>query len=125
MMPAAARMPPIACASTTENTQPEGAEPHRLAPDPLEVDLVAGEEEEHPEAEVGEEFDEAVGPGDVENLGADQDAEQELDDDHRGHEAARHGGDGHRRKRGGEDDDEEGLGVDVKQGGGDSMAAAG
>ena len=67
----------------------ERAELQRLALDPLEVDLVAGEEEEHPEAEVGEEVDEVVGVGEVEDFGADEDPEQQLDDDHRRREALR------------------------------------
>ena len=93
------------------------AELQRPPADPLEVDLIAGEEEEHAEAEVGEEFDEAVFARDVEHVGADQDPEAELDDDHRRHEAA--GDEGHRGRGDGghEDDDEEGLGVDGDQGG--------
>jgi hypothetical protein len=86
---------------------------HRLAADALEVDLIAGEEEEHPQAEVGEEVDEAVGAGDVENLRADEDSEEELDHDHRGREPAGDNGDGDCRQRRDQDDDEKGLGVDL------------
>ncbi len=93
-----------------------GAELERFAADPLEVDLVAGEEEEHPQAEVGEEFDEAVGPGKIEDFGADDDPQQQLDDDNRRREARGNNGDGDRRDGGDRDDDEEGVGVDVDQG---------
>ena len=96
----------------------EGAELQRLAPDPLEVDLVAGEEEEHPEAEVGEEFDEVVAVGEAEDFGPDQDPQHQLDHDDRRREAFRDDGDGDRGDRGDGDDREEGAGVDLYRGGG-------
>ena len=52
-------------------------------PRPLEVDLVAGEEEQHAEPEVGEEVDEVVALGEPEHLGADHDPEQQFDHDDR------------------------------------------
>ena len=57
-----------------------------MAGDPLEVDLVAGEEEQHAEPEVGEELDE-VGHLQPEHLRPDHDAEHELDDDRGNKEA--------------------------------------
>ena len=62
-------------------TPSEQAEPQRLAADPAQVDLIAGEEEEHPEAETGEEIGEAVDARSVEHLGTDDHAEDELGDD--------------------------------------------
>ena len=112
-MPAAARTPPIPKASATENSQPQRAELHRPALDPFEVDLVAGEVEEHPEPEVGEEFDEVVGVGEVEDLRADQDPQEELEDDHRRRIAFRDDRDGDRGDRGDQDDREERGRVDV------------
>ena len=90
-----------------------GAKPQRPAPDSLEIDLVAGEEEEHAEAEVGEEVNEVIGLGDVEDLGADENAQEQLDDDDGRREAARH--QRHRDGREGRDhdDDEKRLCVDV------------
>ena len=65
-----------------------GAEPQRPALDPLEVDLVAGEEEEHAEAEVGEEVDEFVVVGEVEDFRADHDPQHQLEHHDRRREAA-------------------------------------
>ena len=92
-----------------------GAERERLAPDPLEVDLVAGEEEQHPEPEVGEEVDELVGLGEAEHLGPDHDPEDQLDHDHRRRQPLRHHDHGDRRQGGGQDDREEGGFVDRDQ----------
>jgi hypothetical protein len=83
---------------------------------------VAGEVEEHSEPEVGEEEDEFVGRGDAEDVWADQDPEEQLEDDHRRREAGWQDDDGHRRERGAEDDQEEGGGVDVDPVGGDRVA---
>jgi hypothetical protein len=98
--------------------EPDGQRPaqraqlHRRPLDPLEVDLVAGEEEEHPEAEVGEEVDELVGVGELEDFGADHDSQDQLEDDDRRREALWDGGD-HDRGEGGDDHDrEKGVGVD-------------
>ncbi len=93
--------------------------------DPLEVDLVAGEEEEHAEAEVGEEIDEVIRLGEAEDFGADDDPQQQLDDDDRRCELSRYDGDRDRRRSGDHDDDEEGLAVDLDQGRGDPTGAAG
>jgi hypothetical protein len=82
-------------------------ETERAAGDPAQVELVAGEEEQHPEPEVGEEPEELrrVEP---EHLRPDHDPEQQLDDDHRDEHApaAEQGRDG-ARDRGDGDDDEE------------------
>ena len=99
-----------------EREQPApGAERQRPAADALEVDLVAGEEEQHPEPEVGEEVDEVVAAGEAEDLRADHDPEQELDHDHRRGESTRQDDDGDRGDRGDDDDHEERAGVDVDQ----------
>jgi hypothetical protein len=94
----------------------EGAKRQRPAADPLEVELVAGEEEEHAEAEVGEEIDEVVGFGQVQHVGADDYPQQQLDHDDRRRETPRQDGDRDRGKGGDHDDDEERLGVDLDQG---------
>ena len=58
----------------------------------IEVDLIAGEEEQHPQPEVGEELDEVVDVGDSQPLRSDQNPEQQLDHDHRrGKSAGEHG----------------------------------
>ena len=88
------------------------AEPQRPPADPLEVDLVAGEEEEHPEAEVREELDELICGRDVEKVGADEDSQQQLEDDDRRREAPGEDRDGQRGDRRHHDDDEEGACVD-------------
>ncbi len=62
---------------------PRPGQARRGAGDPAQVDLAAREEEERGEPEVGEEVDELVGLGDVEHLGPDHDAEQDLDDHRR------------------------------------------
>ena len=51
----------------------------RHALDPVELDLVAREEEQHAEAEIREELDELVRLREVEDLGPDDDAEHQLD----------------------------------------------
>ena len=89
-MPAAARAPPMPVGERDREQPAERAELQRRPLDPLEVDLVAGEEEEHAEAEVGEEFDEVGGLGQVEDFGADDDPQQQLDHDHRGRKPLRH-----------------------------------
>ena len=61
----------------------------RLPPDALDVDLVAGEEEQHPEPEIAEELRERVHAGEVQQLRPDQHAERELDDHHGEEQAAR------------------------------------
>jgi hypothetical protein len=63
---------------------PSGAEREREPANPVEVDLLAGEEEEHPQAEVREELDEVVDMGQTHDLRTDQDPQQQLDDDDRG-----------------------------------------
>src|SRR5215207_2841840 len=97
-----------------QRDQPARArELERLALDPLEVDLIAGEEEEHPEAEVAEELGRGIEPGDSGHLWADEDAEHQLDHDHRDHQAGsddRHEQSGERRDR---DDHEERRRVDA------------
>ena len=61
----------------------ENGQPQRAAADALEVDLVAGEEEEHAQAEAREELEEVVWLGQAQQLGADHDAEHDLDDHNR------------------------------------------
>ena len=53
-----------------------------MAADAAHVDLIAREEEQQAEAEVGEEGDELVDVQ-AEHVRPDHDAEQQLDDDHR------------------------------------------
>ena len=91
-----------------ERDHPPGAgEQQRPAADPLEVDLVAGEEEEEPEPEAREEVDELVALRESEYVRPDDDPEDELED---------HDGDDHPlaaepddrgRERGDDDDREE------------------
>jgi hypothetical protein len=72
------------------------------APDLLEVELVAGQEDEEGQAEVGEPDDDAADVGDVEHVGTHEDPEADLDDDlgdgHRAgelrHDGGQNGGDG-------------------------------
>jgi hypothetical protein len=61
----------------------------------VQVDLVAGEEEQHAEPEAGEEVEE-VGRLEPEHLRTDQDTEQQLEDHCRDDQpaGAAHGGDG-------------------------------
>ena len=61
-----------------------------MASDPLEVDLVAGEEEEHAEPEVREEVEELVGLREAQHVGTDQDPEDDLEDHDRQRQAGRH-----------------------------------
>ena len=97
-----------------ERQQPsEDGQPERGASDSLEVDLVAREEEEHSEPEVREELDELVRVREAQHVGADQDPEQDLEDDHRQRHARRHQPGHERRHRAGEDDEEKGLAIDV------------
>ena len=104
----------------------EDGQPQWAAADALEVDLVAGEEEEHAEAEAGEELDEVIGLGQAEQLGSDHDAEHDLDDHNRqwqatpGHEPRQQRGE--RRDHG---DRQEGLAVDVHHGSGRDPHAPG
>ena len=79
----------------------------RLAADALEVDLVAREEEQHPEPEVGEEGDELVCLSEVEQLRSDQDSEHDLDSHDRERQAARDAARNQRGERGRRDDREE------------------
>jgi hypothetical protein len=48
--------------------------------DPLQIDLVAGEEEEHPKPEVRKELDELIDLSETKDLGPDSDPQQQLDD---------------------------------------------
>ena len=89
------------------------AERERPPLDPLEVDLVAGEEEQHAEAEVREETRRGVDLGEACDLRADQDPEQQLDDDDREDEPRRDERRDDRRDGRRGDDDEERLGVDA------------
>jgi hypothetical protein len=89
---------------------------HRQALDPVEVDLVAGEEEEHPEPEVGEEFDEVIGLREAEQFWADHDPQQQLEHDDGWGEALRHRGHGHRCDCSDDDDCEERPAVDLDRG---------
>jgi hypothetical protein len=103
----------------------ECGQAQRRAGDSLEVDLVAGEEEQHSEPEVGEELDE-LRHVDPEHLRPDHDAEQELDDDRREQKAARRHErrerPGRRRRR---DDREEHRRLDMNGGGGHATIAPG
>ena len=85
----------------------------RLAADALEVDLVAGEEEQHPEAEAREELDELVRLGEAEHLGPDHDPEHDLDHDDRDRQPARDAAGEQRRERGDGDDRQERSAVDL------------
>lgn len=93
------------------------AEAQRRPPDPFEVDLIAGEVEEHPEAEVGEELAEFVGCSPAEPMRPDRDAEQQLEHDDRRRDPGRQRRDGHRGDCRAQHDQEERGRVDVDQGG--------
>jgi hypothetical protein len=80
-----------------------------------EVDLVAGEEEQHPEAEVREELDEVVRLGEPEHVGPDDDAEEDLDHDDRHRQEAAQQRRGQRGDRRHGDDREEVARVDPDQ----------
>jgi hypothetical protein len=84
----------------------EHGETQRPAHDPVQVDLVAGEEEQHPEAEVREEVDE-LRDVQAEHLRADDDAEQQFDHDRRQQQPAAGHQCGHRPRDGGRRDDDE------------------
>ncbi len=58
--PIATRNPPTASPSTSETTQPSMPASGRLAAQTLEVDLEAGDEEQHRDAELREPVDEAA-----------------------------------------------------------------
>jgi hypothetical protein len=82
----------------------------------VQVDLVAGEEEQHPEPEVREELHE-IRDVQAEHLGADDDAEQQLDHDRRQQQSAPCHERGHRPRDGGRrDDDEEVRRLDLHRG---------
>ena len=67
-----------------DRQQPAGAREARRPPaDAPEVDLVAREEEEHPEAEVGEQLRRRADVCQAEHLRADDDAQEQLEDHHR------------------------------------------
>jgi hypothetical protein len=95
---------------------PDRREPQRPPSDPAEVDLVAGEEEEHPEAERGEEVGEVIRLGHVERLRPDRDPQQQLDDHHRHRDARLDQGGDRAGRRGGDDDHEEGRRVYLDHG---------
>jgi hypothetical protein len=87
---------------------PVSREPQRRAADPPQVDLVAGEEEEHPEAEVGEELREVIDMPDPQHVRADDDPKHELEDDRRHDEPASRPDRGEGARHGcGDHDDEE------------------
>ena len=92
---------------------PEQRKPQRTAANARDVDLVAGEEEQHAQTEIGEELREVIDLRDVESLGPDHHAQHQLEHDHRQEQTApaRDGGDrpGHRP---GHDDREERSRVD-------------
>ena len=96
----------------------------RVSGDPADVDLVAGEEEQQAEPEIGEELEE-LGGLQAEHLRADHDAQQHLDDDRRDEHAsaAEQGRDG-ARDRGDADDDEEVLRIDRRRIGGEGQPRA-
>src|SRR3954447_2412572 len=81
--------------------------------DPVEVDLVAGEEEQEAQAEAREEVEEVARVGQPEQRGADDDPEHDLHD----HPRQRHPPCGQPRQKRGDrrhgDDGEEGAAVDV------------
>jgi len=74
----------------------------------VEVDLQPGQEEEKREAERREGVDDAAGLGQVEYLGADDDAEHELEHDHRDADARQVVGDDRCRYRDRGDDEQRG-----------------
>ena len=88
----------------------------RLAADARDVDLVAGEEEEHAEPEVREELRERVDVGEVEHLRSDDHAEGQLDHDDRDEQVASARHRDERRRHGRRHDDrEERAGVDAER----------
>jgi hypothetical protein len=91
-------------------------QPQRFAADARDVDLVAREEEQHPEPEVREELREGVDLGEAEDLRPDDDAEGQLDHDDGDEQVAPAGGGDDRRRHGrGHDDREERAGVDAER----------
>ena len=116
-IPAAARIPPTAKARPSEIEPTHGGELQRRAADALEVDLVAGEEEQHAEAEAGEEVDELIAVREPQHVGPDHDAEDELEHDHRDDRPPPDQGDPRCGDEGDDDDREKRLGVDVHHAG--------
>jgi hypothetical protein len=115
-MPVAASTPPDSEGKRDRDRPADGAQLERAAADPLEVDLIAGEEEEHSEPEVGEEFGEVVDVGEAEDVRSDRDPHHQLEhDDGRG-EALGHDRDRDRGDRGDHHHGEEGAGVDLDGG---------
>jgi hypothetical protein len=82
----AGRFQPEACDRPEDDGDPPADRSARQQPprDAAVDHLDAGEEEEDDEPEAGEELDVRVGLGDVENLGPDEDAQENLD--HHGRE---------------------------------------
>ena len=101
-------MPPRPYASTRDSAHAGRPELQRLPLDALEVDLVAGEEEEHPEPQIAEELGGVVELRDVEALRADPMPEHQLDDDDRDRQLRRDRHD-HQPGQGGGADDDQGL----------------
>ena len=60
---------------------PQSGEPHRLTADAVDVQLVAGQKDQVAQPEIRQPGDDAVQVGDIEDEGADQDAEADLEDD--------------------------------------------
>lgn len=99
--PAAASTPPSPYAIASDIAQPKSASVSGST-NPLEVNLVAGEEEQHAETKVREEPSEPVDLRDAKPLRPNHHTEDELEHDHRKKQAtsARHRGDRARHRRG-------------------------
>jgi hypothetical protein len=82
----------------------------------LEVELVAGEEEQHAEPEVAEEFGEVVYVRKAEPLGANHDAQEQLQDHDRQNQARGEERYEDGRQSSGEDDRQERACVDRRHG---------
>jgi hypothetical protein len=97
-----------------EREQPARSGQHHWPPPKArEIQLVAGEEEQHPQPEVAEELREVVLPREVEDIRADHDPEQQLEHHHGGRDAPRQGQRGERRHQGGNGDDQKRLCVNL------------